>query len=208
MRHKKAELNPITIIVLIVIIGLVIFLGIRYFTKVDAPSLNITQINNTSVVPYTILIGGINITSGVNLTGTNKTILKIIYPNKTMTPGVIMSTNITEICVSGYSDRVRNVSQKVKDWVYLEYKLLPTQPEGSFQIDNLIPLSIGGSNDIKNLWPQPAEPKPGYKEKDILETYYHTQVCSGKMDLKEAQNIMATNWFSGYLNAQAVGGIK
>lgn len=223
--NKKAELNAIAIIVMIVFIGLAIFLIVKFVSndKSDIEN-NVTQLNESATstaTQYVSKAGGINITGGtdltlrdnainisVNNTDTNLTLVKIIYPNRTMTPGDIMSTNITEICVSGYSDTVRNVSQNTREIVFIMYKLSPNQPEGSFEVDHLVPLSIGGSNDIKNLWPQPKDPRPGYKEKDVLENYYHRQVCDGKMDIKEAQAIMANNWFQGYLDAKEAGGIK
>jgi len=224
MKNKKAELNAIAIIILIVFIGLVAFFLIRYAIQKDQPSFNVTKINDTATstgIQYITRAGAVNITAGTDLTlkdnvinvssnntNTNKTLIKVIYPNSTLTPGAIMSTNITEICVSGYSERVRNVSQEIKDSVYIEYKLSPNQPTGAFQIDHLINLANGGSNDIKNLWPQPKEPRPGYLEKDRLETYYHKQVCDGKMDLREAQAILATNWLRGYIDAVQSGGIK
>lgn len=222
--NKKAELNAVAIIVLIVFLGLAIFFIYKYVNNDDKQDqeFNVTQINDSATstaTQYVSRAGGINITGGTDLTlrnntinisvnDTNLTLVKVIYPNRTMTPGDIMSTNITEICVSGYSDTVRNVSQHTRETVFIMYKLSPNQPEGSFEVDHLVPLSIGGSNNIKNLWPQPKEPRPGYKEKDVLENYYHRQVCDGKMDIREAQAIMANNWFQGYLDAKEAGGIK
>ena len=224
--NKKAEVNTYIIIAAVVVIGLILFLGVRYFFFNNQEPLNVTQINDSTISTsiQTIAVkngtpipGGVNLSDGTNLVlknpienvnNTNKTLVKVIYPNRTMTPGDVMSINITEICVSGYSDSIRDVSQATKDAVYREYLLSPEQPEGAFEIDHLIPLSIGGSNDIKNLWPQPVDPRPGYKEKDRLETYYHKQVCDGKMDLEEAQAIMANNWFQGYVDVYTAGGFS
>ena len=65
------------------------------------------------------------------------------------------------------------------------------------EIDHLIPLTVGGSNDLANLWPQPYG-VPGAHQKDVLENKLHAQVCSGKMTLAEAQHQIATNWFALY----------
>lgn len=226
MKNKKAELNPIAIVVIIVFLGLIVFFAIKYATSEDETELNVTKINGSISSTATKYVnpstGAVNITGGKDLTvksiddinytldPTNKSqvLVRVVYPNSSMTPGDIMSSNVTEICVSGYSDSVRSVSDSLRTQVYEQYKLSPDQPEGTFEVDHLIPLSIGGSNDIKNLWPQPRDPRPGYKEKDVLENYYHRQVCAGKMDLREAQAMMAQNWFQGYVNARAEGGIK
>jgi hypothetical protein len=224
MIQKKAEVSPITIILAIVIIGLLVFFTLRFFVfKKNTPAYNVSKLDNSTVVSTAIKFisksGAINITDGMNLTVpnqivnvstniSNKTLIKVIYPNHTMTPGVIMSTNVTEICKSGYADSVRNIPQKTINLVYEEYKLSTNQPAGAFQIDELIPIQLGGSNDIKTLWPQPGKPIPGYNEKDILEDYYYKQVCAGKMSLQSAQEILSTNWIQGFVDAYEAGGIK
>jgi hypothetical protein len=61
-------------------------------------------------------------------------------------------------------------------------------------VDHLIPLELGGTNEMKNLWPQPDEPRPGSAEKYQLENELHAQVCAGKMTLADAQDRIASNW--------------
>lgn len=224
--NKKAEVSPTMLIVIVVVVGLVLFLGARWIMKsndIQTPNLNVTKLNDTvtsTAQQFVNKAGSVNVTDGKDLTlknpisnisinSTNKTLIKVIYPNRTLTPGAIMSSNITQICTSGYSASVRDVSQATKDAVYIEYKLSPEQPTGAFEIDHLISLETGGSNDITNLWPQPAEPLPGYHQKDTLENYLHKQVCDGKMSLKEAQSIQANNWAQGYIDMKVnLGQIK
>jgi hypothetical protein len=67
------------------------------------------------------------------------------------------------------------------------------------EVDHLISLELGGSNDIKNLWPEPYLPRPGARQKDVLENWLHKQVCSGKMPLSDAQRMIATDWYAPYL---------
>jgi hypothetical protein len=67
---------------------------------------------------------------------------------------------------------------------------------GEYEVDHLVSLELGGSNDLSNLWPEAAEPKPGFHEKDKVENYLHDQVCSGALSLEEAQTTIATNWLS------------
>ena len=47
---------------------------------------------------------------------------------------------------------------------------------------------------MKNLWPQPDAPRPGWDEKDQLENELHAEVCAGKMTLADAQHCIASNW--------------
>jgi len=63
----------------------------------------------------------------------------------------------------------------------------------------LIPLSLGGSNSIRNLWPQSTTTSPWNSHvKDVLERRLHNMVCAGKVDLKIAQQEIATDWIKAY----------
>jgi hypothetical protein len=113
-------------------------------------------------------------------------------PDPQLTPGVAdpavtQATLGQTVCAPGYTLKVRDVPEGIKRAVALEYGLkLPLKP-GAFEVDHWIPLEIGGDNDIRNLWPQPALPIPGFRQKDRVETYLKRQVCSGAMTLRQAQ---------------------
>lgn len=119
-------------------------------------------------------------------------------PDKTCTPGAVFP-NVTaaQVCVSGYSSGVRNVPQALKDAVYGEYGITSHAP-GQYEVDHFISLELGGTNDQSNLWPEPATPVPGFHEKDTVENYLHSQVCSGAMTLAEAQKEISTDWLAVY----------
>jgi hypothetical protein len=119
-------------------------------------------------------------------------------PESACTPGAIIPTATREeICVSGYAKNVRDVPEAEKNEVYAEYGVA-THRAGEYEVDHLISLELGGSNDIANLWPEPAEPRPGFHEKDQVENYLHDQVCSGAIPLSQAQEQIATNWLDVY----------
>lgn len=44
----------------------------------------------------------------------------------------------------------------------------------------------------------PTSPKPGARDKDVLENYLHQQVCSGQMDIGAAQQAISRDWFSAW----------
>lgn len=119
-------------------------------------------------------------------------------PDSACTPGAIFaSVTKDQVCQSGYAKSVRDVPDSEKNQVYAEYGITSHSP-GEYEVDHLISLELGGSNDIANLWPEAAEPRPGYHEKDRVENYLHQQVCSGAMSLQEAQVQIATNWLAAY----------
>lgn len=80
----------------------------------------------------------------------------------------------------------------MRDRVYAEYGR--TRGPSCCEVDHLVPLELGGSNDLKNLWPQPDDPRPGDAEKDQLENELHHQVCAGKLSLADAQKCITSNW--------------
>lgn len=120
-------------------------------------------------------------------------------PDPACTPGsVFASVGAREICISGYSSSVRNVPVSLKRRIYQEYGLSYPQAAGAYEADHLIPLELGGSNDIANLWPEAALPSPGYREKDLVENYLHDEVCAGAIDLAAAQKQIARDWLAVY----------
>ena len=119
-------------------------------------------------------------------------------PDSACTPGAILSTGTKEaICVSGYARTVRNVTESEKIQDYDEYGITH-HTSGEYEVDHLVSLELGGSNDISNLWPEAASPSPGFHEKDKVENYLHDQVCNGSISLQQAQTEIATNWLAVY----------
>jgi len=120
------------------------------------------------------------------------------------TPGAIFNVTKEQVCVLGYARSVRNVPQSVKNKVFAEYGITK-HPTGAYEVDHLVSLELGGSNDIANLWPEAAVPKPGFHEKDKVENYLHNQVCNGSITLKQAQIEIATNWLNVYHSSHNLG---
>jgi hypothetical protein len=118
-----------------------------------------------------------------------------LYPNPTLTPGAVLTTDASKLCTPGYSSSVRNVTTSTKKQVYAEYGLSYPQASGAYEVDHFIPLEIGGSNDITNLWPEPASPTPGFHQKDQFENFEHDQICKGIITVQEAQSRMVTDWY-------------
>lgn len=119
-------------------------------------------------------------------------------PNSNLTPGDVLEVTSADICVSGYSTKVRNVTDAVKNQVYQEYGILSHQP-GDYEVDHLISLELGGSNSIKNLWPEPYHGDWNAHVKDKLEDKLHALVCNGSLDLQTAQQAISSDWVAAYL---------
>jgi hypothetical protein len=112
---------------------------------------------------------------------------------------------LTMICTPSYSKCIRNVSSATKKKVYEAYG----DPEGNkhgfcdveqgCEVDHLISIELGGSNDEKNLWPQPYSGQTfNAHVKDRLENFYHANVCSGHLSLKTAQDEISSDWIAAF----------
>jgi len=87
----------------------------------------------------------------------------------------------------------------MKQQVCDSYGILTARCNGrNYEIDHLIPLELGGSNDLSNLWPQPYRPQPAAHEKDVLENYLHRQVCAGQVNIGAAQQAIARDWLKAW----------
>lgn len=116
-------------------------------------------------------------------------------PDPACTPGAANPELTREVlCAPGFSTRrYRRVTEAQKRAVFSRYGIAAHQA-GEYEVDHLIALEDGGSNEAANLWPQPAGPAPGFHQKDVVETYVHRQVCAGQLDLAQGQQQIARDW--------------
>jgi hypothetical protein len=121
-----------------------------------------------------------------------------IMPDPAKTPGDVLEVTKSDICVPGYTKKVRDVPESVKRQVYASYGITSHAPR-EYEVDHLISLELGGSNSIKNLWPQSYKTQPyNATVKDKLENKLHKLICDGVIDLQTAQRAIATDWIGAY----------
>ena len=126
-------------------------------------------------------------------TKTSECIANQVLPDPACTPGAVLTTNTTVICKVGYTKTVRDVSTATKKKVFQEYGI-PWAQRSNYEVDHLISLELGGSNDISNLFPESHLVKNNSYTKDAFENYLHKQVCTGKLSITDAQYQIATDW--------------
>jgi len=115
-----------------------------------------------------------------------------------ITPGAVRTTDKAAIC-NTRTGILRHVTASDHRKVFALYKIPCGEKCGQrYEVDHLISLEIGGTNDITNLWPQPYEPKPGAHEKDVLENKLHKMICDGEISPVDAQKAIATDWYKAY----------
>jgi hypothetical protein len=117
-------------------------------------------------------------------------------PDRACSPGAYYSGLTTAVLCSAtfHTSTIRNVPQSEKFAVETEYGLKPGHYGGSLEIDHIVSLELGGSNDIANLYPERLNAGPGYRVKDRLENKTHSLVCAGGITLHASQVGIATNW--------------
>jgi len=121
-----------------------------------------------------------------------------LRPDPKRTPGATLEVTTADICVPGYTKKVRDVPDPVKRQVYAAYGIQTHAPR-EYEIDHLIPLELGGSNALTNLWPQSYQTHPWNAHvKDRLENALHRLVCAGQLPLDTAQRDIATDWIAAY----------
>lgn len=143
-----------------------------------------------------ISTGTVRATYGVQTKTSNCTNNQVL-PDFACSPGAVLTTDSKIICVSGYTKTVRNVTEATKKKVFAEYGI-PYSQRSNYEVDHIISLELGGSNDISNLYPESYLIKNGAKTKDIFENYLHKQICNGKMEVAEAQRQISSDWFYYY----------
>jgi hypothetical protein len=120
-----------------------------------------------------------------------------ILPNPQLTPGAVLTTDLSKICQPGYTKTVRHTSGALKHEVYAEYGI--KLDSGRYEIDHLIPLELGGADVRANLWPESYDTEPwNAAVKDKLENDLHVEVCARLIPIEQAQKGIAEDWIATY----------
>ena len=132
-------------------------------------------------------------------------------PIVALTPGAIVSEDLTRVCRAGYAGSVRprgHFWRRLRDEAYDRYGLqrghrstidAAGQRHPAYEIDHLVPLELRGApSDLRNLWPQPLV---AAMQKDRIENDLHALVCNGTMKLADAQRAIAHDWKTALRNS-------
>jgi hypothetical protein len=128
-------------------------------------------------------------------------------PDSVCTPGAV-NTAVTQsniqstICTTGYTTVVRPPESITEPEKFQSMSAYSSPGTASYyEYDHLVPLELGGSSDVRNLWPEPYA--GGSYIKDGVEARLNHVVCSGQVSLAAAQQAIAMNWTT----AEAVLGV-
>lgn len=124
-----------------------------------------------------------------------------IFPNKTLTPGAARLVGQKDVCAAADAqdnDPAWLIPASVEQQVLQKYGIANSRAK-DYQLDYLIPPSLGGTADVQNLWPQPNS-NSGWNAhaKDELENRLRQLVCDGRVSLPEAQHDLSGDWTQAY----------
>jgi hypothetical protein len=109
-------------------------------------------------------------------------------------PAVTQADIRSTICKRGWTATVRPPEAQTERFKYhVAYPHYGTPAGERTELDHLVPLELGGSNDATNLWPEyPPTPNP----KDKVENALNHAVCGGRVSLARAQAAIAYDWMT------------
>jgi hypothetical protein len=121
-----------------------------------------------------------------------------VIPDGRLTPGATRAATLDELCSFAHEEVVGQVNAPLRNQVLKEYGIVNSRV-GDYEIDYLIAPGLGGTEDIRNLWPQPYTARVwNAYAKDALEERLHQMVCNRELDLAVAQRDIADDWVAAY----------
>jgi hypothetical protein len=121
-------------------------------------------------------------------------------PDRHCSPGAYYSGLTTSVICSPTfrTGTIRDVPESEKFAVEREYGMAARPYGHTIEIDHIVALELGGSNDIANLFPEPGSGAANYHVKDQVENRSHDMVCAGTLALGTARASMAADWEALY----------
>ncbi len=129
-------------------------------------------------------------------------------PDRTVTPGAVITRDRTAVCAVGYARSARHRYDaewlRYRTAMFHEYGV-PHERWRNFTVDHLVPIELGGEPfgivdgrwDLRNVWP---EPKAEAQRKDAVEDALHAAVCYRRgyrgvhLNLVSAQRAISADW--------------
>lgn len=118
-------------------------------------------------------------------------------PRANLTPGAVVLLSREQVCSTERANN-RPVPVSLRRRVFEAYGISNADAR-AYEVDYLITPALGGSDDIRNLWPQSYSSTVWNAHvKDALEEHMRDMVCAGDLDLETAQRELAQDWIAAY----------
>lgn len=192
--RRRAGCVRLRVRVVAVIAGPLVLAASACSTDYSTASFGAHPTPTPSVVPLPIpsvtsTLEKASVTSPANYVRQEGTVL----PDPKVTPGAVFPDVTTEqVCDLHYTLGIRQPHFNDKVTAFSNYGV-SIHERDRYEVDHLVPVSLGGSNAMTNLWPQPRTPE-GAPQKNELEAHLRALVCSHQLDLTAAQKAIAMDW--------------
>jgi hypothetical protein len=111
-------------------------------------------------------------------------------------PGAVDTDDLAIICGQHTSERRCTFDASFRRRLLAAYGVT-----SAGELDHRISLELGGSNDVTNIWPEPAEE---FRLKDEVENALHRAVCKHELSLDAARKIVLDDWRGFYRGLHTV----
>jgi hypothetical protein len=166
MNHRRL---PAYLSSCLIVIGIVILIQLQHRHKLVAQNTRTPTDTLPTSSPRPVVLG-------VQIRTTN-CIMTNNLPDITCAPKATIKTATNkQICGRIFPTSTGNISETTKSMIYNSYNHSSYTP-GQYEINHLMSLGLGGSNELANLFPEPASPRTGFHEKDLVKNYLHNRVC-------------------------------
>lgn len=123
---------------------------------------------------------------------------KVSRPDPHLTPGSVVNTNTQAVCALSSHSRGRpGIPWTSAQKVYAEYKDNKKR-QHKVKLNFLVPLDLGGSTDVSNIWPASLR-GTGFYQKIETDQVLHDLVCRRSLSLAQAQHAEETDWYAAWL---------
>lgn len=127
----------------------------------------------------------------------------ILPPRETpgaIDPAITQANIDTTICRPGYA---RSARPPYAITGPLKRRLMqsqhPAEPMGDYELDHLIPISLGGAPlEMGDLWLQPRRGRANAGDKNVLAYVLWHLVCEHQVSLETAQREISRDWTKAY----------
>jgi hypothetical protein len=117
-------------------------------------------------------------------------------PSGYKTPGATAKVKMEQVCAPDFAKSIKPASNWQRTEALERYGFRPDGFSG--ELDHLVPMSLGGSNDPDNLWPFHANGAFTLEAKQALASKLQGMVCARKLSLKDAQDAFRKDWTLSY----------
>jgi hypothetical protein len=160
------------------------------FLKFQYPSASFGRLTAAGVAFVALLVGIPIFEATVNAEAPK--------PRVALTPGETRPITLEEVCQYERAEVIsRDIPEDKREEVFALYGIKSPRAD-QFEVDYLITPDLGGTESVRNLWPQPYSTRWNAHVKDKLEQRLHELVCSHKLELATAQRDIAADWIGAY----------